>query len=253
MSETQKENNELPVPVTNFPFWRVSFRPETYVPDLIPTLTDCVKLVEKTRVRLRGWDFPNWSPHKTEESFGSTYIASWANFMGSIEYWRLYQSGQFVHLAAVREVTEGQWRVKLQQETIGHLGRLSAMRDKDWDSVPGYISLINLVYIVTEVFEFAARICQAGVYRGVLSVSIEINGIKGFVLTTDFDRAWSEYCAAGEDHFGRAWQISSDNLVSASAEHSMTAIAWFCERFGWLSPNLNALKNDQQKFLAGRR
>ncbi len=83
-------------------------------------------------------------------------------------------------------------------------------------SVPGYISLINLVYIATEIFEFAARICQAGVYRGNITITIELNGIKGYLLTTDFDRAWSQYCPASENHFGKTWQVSNEGLISAS-------------------------------------
>ena len=57
---------DLPVPVKEYPFWRVVFRPEVYDPDLIPSLTECVKLVEKARVRLRGWDFPHLSNQASE-------------------------------------------------------------------------------------------------------------------------------------------------------------------------------------------
>ncbi len=58
----------LPVPVKDFPFWRVVYRPEAYVPELIPSLTECVKLVEKARVHLRGWDFPHLSNRDNERS-----------------------------------------------------------------------------------------------------------------------------------------------------------------------------------------
>jgi len=253
MSDHANESDRLPVPVTDYPYWRVVFRPKSYDPELIPSLTDCVKLVEKTRVRLRGWDFPFWSPHENEHSLRSTSIASWANFMGSIEYWELFQSGQFVHLAAVREATRANWREKLQEATMSHLGHWGHLKDFDWKAVPGYIDILNSVYTVTEIFEFAARVCQAGVYHGPLAITIELNGVKGYVLTTDFDRSWSEFRAASENHLGKTWEIASDDLISASAAHSMNAVAWLFERFGWLSPNLTPLNNDQQKFLSGSR
>jgi hypothetical protein len=239
----------LSTPVNEFPFWRVIFRPESYVSDLIPTLTDCTKLVEKARVQLRGWDFPHLSNRDNERLHGSQWIGSGANFMGSVEYWRLFQSGQFVHYAAVREATESQWRAKLQKATISHLRHL---RDIDWDSIPGYLSLVNLVYTITEYFEFAARICQAGVYRGVLDITLELNGANGFLLTTDWDRSWHQYCEASDDHLKKTWYIPTEMLIAGSSEHSLTAIAWICECFGWMSPNLESLRGDQKKLLSGR-
>jgi hypothetical protein len=239
---------EMPVPVKEYPYWTVLFRPETYSPDLIPSLTDCIKLVEKARVQLRGWDFPHLSNRETDRCHGSNWIGSWASFMGQIEYWRLYQSGQFAYFAAVSEAADANWRERLQQETMSHLRH---RKDIDWNAIPGYISLVNLVYTVTEHFEFAARICQAGVYRGVLDVSLELTGIKGFVLTTDWSRAWSQYCFATEDRLRKTWRLSSEKLVAGSAEHSLKAIVWLCECFGWMSPNVEAIKKDQEKLFSG--
>ena len=57
---------DIPVPVKDYPYWTVMYRPETYDPDLIPSLSECVKLVEKARVQLRGWDFPHLSNKETK-------------------------------------------------------------------------------------------------------------------------------------------------------------------------------------------
>jgi hypothetical protein len=230
------------------PFWRIVFRPEEYVPDLIPSLTECLKLIEKTRVQLRGWDFPHLPSKDNERLHGSNWIGAEVAFLGSVESWRLFQSGQFVHFAAVRETTETAWREKLQQAAMSHLhGR----QEVDWDAVPGYISLVNLVYIVSEAFEFAARVCQAGVYRGSIDILIELNGIKGFVLTPEWGRGWSGFRRATEDHLGKNWRVQSNDLIAGSADHSLKAIAWLCECFGWMSPNLEAIRKDQEKLLKG--
>ncbi len=242
----------LPVPVKDYPYWTVLYRPDTYSIERIPSLSECVKLVEKARVQLRGWDFPHLAMREDSSNGtirGSQWIGSWANFMGSIEYWQLFQSGQFVHFAAVRETTERQWRDKLQQQTISHLRH---MRDVDWDTIPGYISLVNLVYTITEYFEFAARICQAGVYQGNIDITIGLHGAKGYLLTTDWDRMWTQYCPASSNDLDKSWQVSSEALLAGSAEHSLKAISWVCECFGWMSPNLEALGQDQQKLLSGR-
>ncbi len=240
---------DLPVPVLDYPYWRVLFRPVGYNPDLIPNLTECTKIVEKGRVQLRGWDFPHLSNRETERLHGSNWIGSLASFHDNIEYWRLFQSGQFIHLSAVDEAANRGWHEKAKETTKSHLQH---MKDVDWDKVPGFISIINMVYTITEIFEFAARMCQAGVYKGTLDITVEMHGIKGFVLTTDWERAWWKYCAAGDDHLSKTWQISTESLIAGSAEHSMKAIAWLCECFGWIDPNVDALRKDQQKLLSGR-
>jgi len=74
----------------------------------------------------------------------------------------------------------------------------------------------------------------------------------GCLLTTDINRMWREYCVANEDHLTKTWSISSETLIASSADHSLTAIAWLCECFGWMDPNLEALRADQLKLLSGR-
>jgi hypothetical protein len=241
---------ELPVPVRRHPHWRVLFRPGSYETERIPNLAACWKTVEQNRVRLRGWDYPHLSSRDSERGHGVDWIASWSSFMERYEYWRLFQSGQFVHLFSVREATESAWREKLKSLTEGHLKHVKGV---DWEAVPGYLHISNFVYSMTEIFEFAARLCQHGIYEGSLSVGVELKGVKGFVLTTDWDRAWHSYYAATEDEFGKTWEIRTDDLVAKSPEKSLDAMLWFFERFGWLDPAIQVLRQDQENFLKGRR
>jgi hypothetical protein len=243
-------NSQLPVAVREHPHWRVVFRLASYQAERIPSLGACWKTVEQNRVSLRGWDYPHVSRRDGERGQGTDWIAAWSSFMSRYEYWRLFQSGQFVHLFSVREATESAWREKLKSLTAGHLGH---MKGVDWEAVPGYIHITNFIYSMTEIFEFAARLCQAGIYDGPVSVSVELKGVKGFVLTTDWDRAWHSYYAATEDAFGKTWEVASDELVAKSPEKSLEAMLWFFERFGWLDPALQVLRQDQENFLKGRR
>lgn len=228
--------------------WRVNLRPETYTPELIPTLGGCIELIEKTKVSLRGWDYPHLSNRQSEQGRGTNWVESWSDFRGRKEFWRFYQSGQFIHLFTVKE-TAPEWRSKLEEDTRFHLGDDENI---DWSRVPGFISIINFLYTVTEIFEFATRLCQAGVYKGLITISIQLNGINQFVLTTDTSRSWHNYYAATQDTLGKPWSLSSNELVANSAELSLQAIKWFFERFGWLNPPMEVLKNDQENFLKRR-
>ena len=74
---------KLPVSATSDSFWRVLIRTEGYQPELIPTLTDCFRFVERGKSPvLRGWDFPHLSHLATEVSQGSNWISSWVDFPG---------------------------------------------------------------------------------------------------------------------------------------------------------------------------
>jgi len=239
----------LPVPVLEHPYWRVNIRPNEYQEQLIPNLSKCLEIVEKTKLSLRGWDYPHLSNRSTERSFGKNWVASWSNFMGHCEYWRFYQSAQFLHLFSVREVTMSGWRKKLEQDMRSHL---DYMKNISWEDVPGFLSINNFIYSATEIFEFAARLSQSQIYMGLVTITIEIKGVKDFVLTADWDRAWHNYYSAGENNLGHSWNIKSDELVSNSSEHALTAIVWFFERFGWLSPSVEVLRQDQENFLKGK-
>lgn len=240
----------LPVDVLDHPHWRINYRPHEYIEERIPSLGQCFKIIEKNRVSLRGWDYPHLSNHQKERGQGTNWVASWSSFMGHREYWRFYQSTQFLHLFSVREATEDGWRTKLQTQTASHLSHMDHI---NWNNVPGFISLLNFIYCATEIVEFAARLCQSEVYKGELDITIQLNKIKGFVLTTEWDRVWLEYYSASEDMLGKTWTIDSGSLIADSAQYSLDVVVWFFERFGWLNPTIAVLRKDIDNYLRGRR
>jgi len=239
----------LPVPVLEHPHWRVNFRPNVYRAEAVPSLSECFQIVEKNKVTLRGWDYPHLSHRDTERTQGVNWVASWAAFMGHLEYWRFYQSTQFLHLFSVREATEERWRSRLQELAAFHLSHIT---DVDWEKVPGFISMTNFLYNVTDIVEFATRLCQAQVYKGDLNISIQVSQIRGFVLTTDTNRMWDIYCSAGEDSIAKTWTINCESLVGDSPRYSLDIVVWFLERFGWLNPSRNVLSKDIDNYLKGR-
>jgi len=244
-----KTKFQLPVPVLDDPHWRVNFRPGEYEDELIPTPAKCFEIVQKNKLSLRGWDYPDLSNRDNERAVGTNWVASWVDFWGYRGYWRFYQSGQFLHLFSVREALETKWREKMQSDMKSHL---SFMKDVKWDKIPGFISMLNFIYSMTEIFEFAARLCQDEVYSGILNIDIRIKGIQGFVLSVDWNRAWDNYCAVAENDLGRSWAFETDILVAESSEKALDAIVWFLERFNWLSPSIEVIRKDQENFLRGR-
>lgn len=238
----------LPIPVTQYPHWRVLFRPQTYERERIARLADCLRIVARNQVRLRGWDFPHLSHHAEETETGANWVASWSSFMGHFEYWRFYQSTQFIYLGSIRERTERDWDQRLRTEAQSHFGYLGF----DASNVPGFLSIKNSIYTVTEYFEFASRLCQAEVYEGALDISIGLHGVNGFVLTTDPDRFWHRVYQSTADDLEKVWTLSTTDLIASSHNKALEAIVWFFERFGWTQVSTEVLRRDQEDFLANR-
>ena len=239
---------ELPVPVLNAPHWRVNFRPKLYKTESIESLEKCFKIIEKNKLSFRGWDYPHLSSLNEEKECGDDWIASWSNFMGHIEYWRFYQSTQFIHLFSVREAVKKEWRRKLETDMRSHLSR---MKDEDWDNIPGFISIVNFIYQITEIYEFAARLCESQIYNADMNIKIELKDIEGFVLVAPWERAWHSYYASKRKILSHSKDYESDILIATSRDEALKAIVWFFERFGWLSPPTNIIRHDQENLIKG--
>jgi hypothetical protein len=237
---------QLPLPVKEGPHWRVVFRPLPFVKERL-ALQELLSVVARARVRLRGWDFPHQNPHEGP-AIMRNWVASWDDFMGHREYWRMYQSGQFVYLSAVREVADRDWSKKLRQGSASRI--LPPKRDFDWSQVPGFLEVLNLVYTVTEFFEFAARLAQELPGTEACDLTVGLYSVKGFVLAVDdIRRSWWEYYAASDEVIENTWSYPVVDWISRSPELSLEAIRWLVARFGWLDPNIEALKRDQEAFL----
>lgn len=235
---------ELPVPVLDHPRWRVNYRPATYEGNRLPTLADCFEVVQRCNVYLRGWDFPHIPPGDSKRAVGAQWVAAWSDFDGHFEYWRFYQSTQFLYLGSVREVTDPRWSAEVRDLMIWH-----SHGDADISSVPGFVHVTNLIYNITEMFEFAARLAQAGVYTEPLTINVSLVGIRGFMLVAENSRSWRANFLATENELAYEITLSPYELISSAAESAVTCIVWMFERFRWLKPNLEMIRSDQQKLL----
>ena len=238
----------LPVKVQEIPHWHVKLQSGTFNAELVESLTSCFSVIEKTKVRLGGWEYPYLNPERKYREQGNNWVGSWIDFVGHMEYWRLYQSGQFLHLFAVRECLDSHWHDKLDASIRQNLSHL---QDFDWSKVTGYLDIQNLNSTISEIFEFAARLTQHGILEGTVAINIELRKSSGLLLATSAWRLWNIACRASEDTLGRTWNISADELVGNSAEFALNTTKWFLERFGWMDPNMDSMKKDQDRFLQG--
>lgn len=220
--------------------WRVTIRPLTFERLRIPELPDCWRIMECSAVSLRGWDYPHVDG--SNRANGTDWIESWCEFMSHREYWRFYQSGQFVHLFSLREDAI---RNSLEVAITKVMTKIPA-----GDTPTGCLDVIEALFTLTEIFEFCSRIAQKVELQGSVMVNVELVNIKSRILTAlEFSRAWWGYNPSFEERLSYPNDVPVGRLIADSANLAVDAAIWFFHRFQWNDPNRTMLQNDQMKLL----
>lgn len=232
----------LPVPITKQPHWQIIIRPENYERELVPSLTNCSQLVERSRVKLSGWSYPCLIFDSSLSARGSNWVSNWIDCgLGRAEYWRIYQSGQFVHYLSFWS----QSSEDLQKINYSFRQKSNYSMQKD---IPGYVAIPDIIFNMTGMYEFAARLCEAGIYRGTVAFQVRLVGIRSFVLSQP--KSWmgfSGFHQVTENSLEHLISVSSVDLVATPRDHAINSVVWFAERFGWNNPPKVAFLQTQQQ------
>jgi hypothetical protein len=207
-------------------YWRVLVRPTKYVENRIPTLSDCRRNVEESTVRLRGWDYP----HIKDVTNGQNWIESAEDWLhGHIEYWRYYQTGQFVHHFAMNEDYE--------ESSKARHG----------------LDFINTLYRFTEIFEFAARLAARGLLSPGVTVRVELHNCEGRELFS-----WDPGRFIVSNHRSNTPAIeykattTDSQLLGHGGQRALDGTIYVLERFNWNNVPRGILAEEQAKFLERR-
>jgi hypothetical protein len=238
----------LPEKIKKSPHWRVNFRPSGYKVR-IQGIAEPLDLIKETSIKLRGRRYPFLTEETQEQILEQNYTASGSDWQRHAEYWRLYYSGQFIHLFQVREKSDARWDEKLREEAEDYILPFTGKSDI---KIPGFISILNLLYNLTEVFEFAARLCGRSLYQEELEIAVALSKIKGFALIAQYPKSWCGYYPATADQIAKSWTVSPEYLMAKSAELALEGALYFLGRFGWHNPSIEILREDQQKLLSGK-
>lgn len=221
-------------------YWRVNFQP-LVLAHKIPSLGECSTIVRDSRVELRGWDYPHYPLRQDADSgieTGNDYYQGWVDWEGIKEFWRMYRSGQFIHIFGMREdwVAEDSWH---------------SAANKVWE--PGAaLSVISTVYTVTEIFEFASRLTKRGIYGEGIRIALSLHNTPGRALRLDDPNRipLSMNYKTGANDISFDWQYSSNQVLSKSKDLAFDAIVQIFDRFQWHSPNKDSIRRDQERLLS---
>lgn len=213
-------------------YWKVIIRPSDFRRDRIPDFQTLKHIITKSSVSLRGWSFPHVST-KTDIQIGLDWVQQWVEWSDHVEAWRLYQSGQFVFYGSIRDDWWDQ----------------SFWRRPGEDRKPGAIlSVIDVVYRIAEIFEFAARLAMTEGGSETMTICITLVGLKERQLW--FQDQWGE----GFDYpriahiasFPQTFSVSRQELVADPRLLALKASREVFIRFDW-TPSIEGLREVQKK------
>lgn len=220
-------------------YWRVVIRPVRFEKERIKSLAECAELVRRCKVSLRGWDYPHVSGRYEVQS-GLDWVESLTDWNGYKELWRMYQSGQFLHLFGCRE----DW-----------LGEASILGPSKYSNIkPGSVlSVLSTLYSVTEIYEFASRLAEKNLFDNSVYLSIGLHGMKNRKLKVfDIGRSlFNDYICQIND-LPLSKTITLEEILGRSHDLALHHTVWIFERFNWRSPPEEIFREDQKKFLERR-
>lgn len=188
-------------------------------------------VIEGTAVRLRGWPVP-FIDHREPWLRGDDWIGQDidALMVSHLEAWRLFTTGQFVHLRAL-PVDWGD-------------ADLIAPRISGQKVIPVW----EILFYLTEVVELAARLTLKANAPGSVSVGAKLCGMAGRGLVVgqrnraEFMRPYVQQ----QDVLRAQRTVKADDLVAEPREAALELARHFFVHFGWKAP-IDQLRAYQQE------
>ena len=216
-------------------YWRINIRPVTLGLEKL-SLPQCLDIVERSRVSLRGWDYPHISSRDDEdtgrENHGE-FVQHWIDWWSHIEFWRMYRSTQFLHYRALKEDWED-WNERRPNER----------------PPKGGISVLGIIWLWTEVFEFAFRLARSGIYAdgATLTLSLENTKDRQLWVSEGNRMPFSYERRTSASRIEHEFDLSPTRLEKSDHDFYLPELVDLFEHFNW-TPSVSLLQSDQQKLL----
>lgn len=226
---------ELLAKIRSRGYWRIHFRPLAPGGELAGPI-ECFRIVQRASVSLRGWDYPHLPSRSEDISILNESAEARTDWGQHIEYWRMFQSSQFIHLRALHE----DWRDADPFAT-------GLIHD------PGIVLGIGTnTWLVAEVFEFLGRLAADGLYEQGVEVSLELHGAQGRALWVDSsDRAPLAYDRrSDEDLIAYKRKLSNSEILEQKVRAAQ-AVQYIFERFRFLIEGKHVLEMVEELYSLG--
>ncbi len=217
-------------------YWKITIRPKEFNSELITPISQCISIIKDNSLKLGGWDYPHFDLN-IKPLIATDYIEQSTDWWDHLEYWRYYQSGQFIHYCGLGE----DWQ---EQRT-------------EWpqwiDSKPGEsLAIFETLFMITQIFEFSARLAIKNILGSECFLKIELHNINNRKLFMDRRNRMLSYdykCIVNE--LIRTFELTAADLISNSSQYSIEHTIWLLNRFNWTGISPIIFTDEQKKFIQG--
>lgn len=220
-------SNNTPNP-KNAGRWELVVYPSSYNPKLIENSAKAGEVIESSKVRLRGWDFPHIDSHGRFTNFndGKQSVTT-IDLVPHQEAWRIYKSGLFV------------WNELLGEDLMEY-------REENDRRVFFYVSRL---YSITEMILFAKRLYGETLNSENIHFSLKIEKTKNRQLSDSGTGMIFHNYICTEDFISIEKDISRTELISSFKDVAKTIIKDVFMMFNWNDPLDSVLDEWQNKLI----
>ena len=217
--------------------WHVLIRPLPFKKDRISDISELYPILQKTSVKIRGWDFPHLDPH-IQPQVDIDWVGQESEWQEFLEIWRFYKSGQFVDYS-------GMWQDNYTQNR--ELSTSSYIKQKPKLS----LGIGDTIFRFTEIFEFASRLAMTEAGGNMINIEITVANLKNRVLWVDSPNRMPLFhdFTATIDKLPYSTKISRTELIAAPRELALKPAIELFKRFNW-DPNYKTLRDYQKGLLS---
>ena len=231
-------------------YWKVIIRPTEFKEKRITTREECAKIIKESHISLRGWSYPHISREGIVFS-GNDSVASSTDWDegGHHEYWQFYQNGQFIHYFSMYEDSI------LKDEKLEKIKKSFGF-SKPEDLSDRFLSILNTLYSVTEIFLFATNLVKKTDLGEKIYIEIELGNIYGRTLFfwDTFSRIlFKAYtCKFHSENIVKKTPVKKDDLITSYTQLALDTTIEIFKDFNWKDVNKSIFVEDQKKLLERR-
>jgi len=234
-------HEELLTDIKSRGYWRIEIHSTEFQDNRLPSRAAMQNLLSSAMVSLRGWPYPYFRAEET--TYNGKWLEGHDNWSYHREYWRLYESGQWLHYLGLR----GAWITR--EELFKGQSPLPPQH-------AGYIHVRgDVLFTLTEIFRFAVGLALGGIFDPTAFLSIQLHNTRDYMLFESFERFFTyNYVNPLTRPIEQQQTLPVGDLYAVADQMALeTAIKVFSV-FGWVPSDaaIRTLAEDQKKLIERR-
>ena len=211
-------------------YWMAIIRPATFIEKRVAHRSELLPILTKNAVEIKGWSFPHIDEFLNIEK-GPDWIGQELAWDKILEFWRFYQSGQFIHYF-------GMW-----QDWVTNSNQQLSTPDKAGRVM---LDVGDMVLRFTEIFEFAARLAFAEEWDEGVHVEVTVDNLDNHALQLPGREHGKFYWMpeAIDPRLQYSTDLSQTELIATAQEASLAPALRLFKCFRW-EPSIDLIRDLQ--------